>query len=151
MNEALDILKGGGWLHTFPEGKISQVNEPIGRLKWGTASLIVRAPVTPTVLPIVHCGFEKVMPETSFFGRRSPVPLWNKNIKIIIGDPIDFDIQDLKKTAKAESLDAHFNSLGWPDLTPDGLSEAQQRWLFRNISDKIRSAMEKLRCLSMCF
>lgn len=47
-------------LHTFPEGKVSQEIAPIRRLKWGTASLIVRAPVTPIVLPIVHSGFEKV-------------------------------------------------------------------------------------------
>lgn len=47
-------------LHTFPEGKVSQENEPIRRLKWGTASLIARAPVTPIVLPIVHRGFQEV-------------------------------------------------------------------------------------------
>jgi 1-acyl-sn-glycerol-3-phosphate acyltransferase len=47
-------------LHSFPEGKIAQDDQPIRRLKWGTASLIVRAPVTPIVLPIVHSGFEKV-------------------------------------------------------------------------------------------
>lgn len=40
---------------------MSQEDAPIRRLKWGTASLIVRAPVTPIVLPIVHHGFEKVM------------------------------------------------------------------------------------------
>jgi monolysocardiolipin acyltransferase len=47
-------------LHTFPEGKVSQEDAPIRRLKWGTASLIVRSPVTPIVLPIVHHGFEEV-------------------------------------------------------------------------------------------
>lgn len=47
-------------LHSFPEGKVAQDHQPIRRLKWGTASLIVRAPVTPIVLPIVHTGFEKV-------------------------------------------------------------------------------------------
>lgn len=47
-------------LHTFPEGKVYQEDAPIRRLKWGTASLIVRAPVTPIVLPIVHQGFEQV-------------------------------------------------------------------------------------------
>jgi monolysocardiolipin acyltransferase len=52
-----DIFKQ---LHTFPEGKIAQDDHPIRRLKWGTASLIVRAPITPIVLPIVHSGFEKV-------------------------------------------------------------------------------------------
>lgn len=48
-------------LHTFPEGKVCQEDAPIRRLKWGTASLIVRAPVTPIVLPIVHKGFEQVI------------------------------------------------------------------------------------------
>lgn len=47
-------------LHTFPEGKVCQEDVPIRRLKWGTASLIVRSPVTPIVLPIIHKGFEKV-------------------------------------------------------------------------------------------
>ena len=47
-------------LHTFPEGKVYQEDAPIRRLKWGTASLIVRAPVTPIVLPIVHHGFQEV-------------------------------------------------------------------------------------------
>ena len=47
-------------LHTFPEGKVSQDKAPIRHLKWGTASLIVRAPITPIVLPIIHSGFEKV-------------------------------------------------------------------------------------------
>ncbi|XP_042450401.1 N-acylphosphatidylethanolamine synthase-like isoform X3 [Zingiber officinale] len=61
MNEALEVLSHGGWLHTFPEGKVSQLSAPIKRLKWGTASLIVRAPVTPIVLPIVHSGFEKLL------------------------------------------------------------------------------------------
>jgi hypothetical protein len=53
-----DIFKQ---LHSFPEGKIEQDHQPIRRVKWGSASLIVRAPVTPIVLPIVHSGFEKVL------------------------------------------------------------------------------------------
>ena len=53
-------------LHTFPEGKVSQEDSPITRLKWGTASLIVRAPVTPIVLPIVHHGLEEVIFPTLF-------------------------------------------------------------------------------------
>lgn len=55
------LLPSNQQLHTFPEGKVSQVDAPIRRLKWGTASLIVRAPVTPIVLPIVHKGFEEVI------------------------------------------------------------------------------------------
>jgi hypothetical protein len=49
-----DIFKQ---LHSFPQ---AQDHQPIRRLKWATASLIVRAPVTPVALPIIHTGFEKV-------------------------------------------------------------------------------------------
>ncbi|PKA62435.1 N-acylphosphatidylethanolamine synthase [Apostasia shenzhenica] len=146
MNEALDILISGGWLHTFPEGKICQESIPIRRLKWGTASLIVRAPITPIVLPIVHCGFEKVMPEKYKFDRRPFFPLSNKDIKIIIGDPIEFDLQRLKQTAKTASNELSSRTSGWPDTPQDGLSEGAQRWLYANISDQIRGVMEKLRC-----
>ncbi|XP_057544566.1 N-acylphosphatidylethanolamine synthase isoform X2 [Amaranthus tricolor] len=59
MDEALERLTDGEWLHTFPEGKVSQQDVSIRRLKWGTASLIARAPLTPIVLPIVHHGFHK--------------------------------------------------------------------------------------------
>ncbi|KAL5980172.1 hypothetical protein ACLOJK_036639 [Asimina triloba] len=143
MNEALDRLSEGGWeqLHTFPEGKVSQDNAPIGRLKWGTASLIARAPISPIVLPIAHCGFEKVMPEKSFFGRRPPFPLCKKDIRIIIGEPIEFDLPKLRQAAKVLSQEMSFPVVGWP-TTPDGLNEAAQRWLYINISDRIQSVLE---------
>ncbi|XP_066342985.1 N-acylphosphatidylethanolamine synthase-like [Miscanthus floridulus] len=145
MNEALDVLKNGGWLHTFPEGKIAQDDHPIRRLKWGTASLIVRAPITPIVLPIVHSGFEKVMPEKSFFGRRPPVPLCSKKIDVIVGEPIEFDMPSLKQEASMVPHDSSSERKGWPTITPDGLDEAAQRWLYQKMSDKVQSVMERLR------
>ncbi|CAN1233873.1 N-acylphosphatidylethanolamine synthase [Linum perenne] len=54
-------------LHTFPEGKVNQEITPVRRLKWGTASLIVRSPVTPIVLPIVHRGFQEVSSPNCFY------------------------------------------------------------------------------------
>ncbi|KAF7003988.1 hypothetical protein CFC21_019252 [Triticum aestivum] len=145
MNEALEVLSTGGWLHSFPEGKVAQDHQPIRRLKWGTASLIVRAPVTPIVLPIVHTGFEKVMPEKSFFGRRPPLPLCGKDIQIIVGEPVDFDLAGLKQVAAMIPQDTSFERKGWPTITPEGLDEAAQRWLYQKMSDKIQSAMESLR------
>ncbi|KAL4197994.1 hypothetical protein AMTRI_Chr03g137990 [Amborella trichopoda] len=146
MNEALDRLIEGEWLHTFPEGKVCQDYGPIRRLKWGAASLIVRAPVTPIVLPIVHCGFEKVMPEKYFFGRRPLIPLCNKDINIIVGEPIEFDLTVLTQRAKSSRTDPSLQPRGnWPTLSQfNGLDEAAQRWLYANISDRIRSVMEKL-------
>ncbi|KAM1513423.1 hypothetical protein ACFX1Z_024851 [Malus domestica] len=34
VNEALEILSEGSWLHTFLEGKVYQKDAPIRRLKW---------------------------------------------------------------------------------------------------------------------
>ncbi|KAK6928760.1 Phospholipid/glycerol acyltransferase [Dillenia turbinata] len=144
MNEALDRLSDGAWLHTFPEGKVSQEVAPIRRLKWGTASLIVRAPVTPIVLPIVHRGFEEVMPENYLFGRRPPFPLCNRKIKIVIGDPLEFDLPKLKHAAMTLSRGLRFSPTGWPSSS-EGLDEAAQRCLYLAISDKIQFSMERLR------
>ncbi|KAB2015095.1 hypothetical protein ES319_D08G000600v1 [Gossypium barbadense] len=174
MNEALQCLNNGAWLHTFPEGKVSQEDAPIRRLKWGTASLIVRAHVTPIVLPMVHSGFEetnkqencgwcplhpifrpicrsKVMPEKFFLDRRPPFPLCNKKIKIMIGQPLEFDIPKMTELAISKSSGDVFSSTttsrGWPVISFYGLDldEAAQRYLYSSISEEIQSAMEELR------
>lgn len=157
MNEALDLINKGEWLHTFPEGKVSQEGGPIRRLKWGTASLIVRASVTPIVLPIVHSGFEKVMPEKHWFGRRPLLPLCLKNINIVVGEPMEFDLSTLQRRAESESRvlrasgdeyiegnKGHLDSSGWPTGLCKGLDEIAQKWLFLHLSDHIRNAMQKL-------
>ncbi|XP_021736611.1 N-acylphosphatidylethanolamine synthase-like [Chenopodium quinoa] len=145
MNEALERLSDGEWLHTFPEGKVSQEDGPIRRLKWGTASLITRAPVTPIVLPIFHHGFHQVMPEDFLFGRRPPFPLINKHIKIIVGEPIEFDLPGLRKIALLESHNESEPRLGWPRIARHGLDEVAQRYLYSNISEKIQTVLESLR------
>lgn len=67
----------------------------------------------------------------------------------MIGEPMQFDIQTLRKEAMAVSQESHIHSLGWPDLPRLGLNEAQQRWLYTSISDRIWTAMERLRCLGL--
>ncbi|KAG9131102.1 hypothetical protein Leryth_023686 [Lithospermum erythrorhizon] len=148
MDEALDRLSSGEWLHTFPEGKVCQEDAPIRRLKWGTASLIARAPVTPIVLPIIHHGFQKVMPEKYMFDRRPPIPLFNKEIQIVVGEPMEFDMPKLSNIALSMSRDISVSDAQWPTIQQHGLDEAAQRYLFSMISDQIRTAMEKLRSAS---
>ncbi|KAK3219130.1 hypothetical protein Dsin_013100 [Dipteronia sinensis] len=145
MTEALERLTDGAWLHTFPEGKVSQEDAPIRRLKWGTASLIVRAPVTPIVLPIVHQGFEEVMPENFMFGKRPPFPLCYKSINIVVGEPIEFDLPKMREKAISMSRDPSVPSRGWPATSPCGLDEAAQKCLYSSISEQIRTVMESLR------
>ncbi|KAM6567816.1 hypothetical protein CsatA_026944 [Cannabis sativa] len=144
MNEALEKLDTGAWLHIFPEGIVSQEDAPIRRLKWGTASLIVRAKIKPIVLPIFHRGFEQVMPQSAPYGRRPLLPLCNKKIRIIVGEPIEFDLPKMRQMATTSQ--SHSTSLGWP-TTPDGLDEATQTCLYSTISYQIRTAMESLRAL----
>ncbi|KAG4158101.1 hypothetical protein ERO13_D02G101400v2 [Gossypium hirsutum] len=154
MNEALQCLNNGAWLHTFPEGKVSQEDAPIRRLKWGTASLIVRGHVTPIVLPMVHSGFEEVMPEKFFLDRRPPFPLCNKKIKIMIGQPLEFDIPKMRQVAISKSRGDHLfsstTSRGWPVISSHGLDldEAAQRCLYSTISQQIQTVMEELRSLA---
>ncbi|CAN1176443.1 N-acylphosphatidylethanolamine synthase [Linum perenne] len=131
-------------LHTFPEGKVNQEIAPVRRLKWGTASLIVRSPVTPIVLPIVHRGFQEVMPENYRNGKRPRIPLTNKNINIIVGEPIEFDIPKLCSEAASTSNSLSFPTFGWPKLSCYGLDEAAQKCLYMNISEQLRTALQRL-------
>lgn len=87
----------------------------------------------------------QVMPENFFCGRRPPFPLCNKNIKIIIGEPIEFNLPKLRKMAISMSRDSSFSSVGWPSTSPCGLDEAAQRCLYATISEHIQTVMESLR------
>ncbi|KAG7587531.1 Phospholipid/glycerol acyltransferase [Arabidopsis thaliana x Arabidopsis arenosa] len=152
MNEALQRLKDGSWLHTFPEGKVFQEDVPIRRLKWGTASLITRCPVTPIVLPIIHRGFEEMMPENYNNGRRPLVPLCNKDLKVVVGEPIEFDVPMMVETAVLASrhVTPPLQEAKWPVLTSAGqeLDETAQRTLYIALSEKIQSSLETLRLLA---
>lgn len=85
------------------------------------------------------------MPEKYMFGRRPPLPLWNKKIDIIIGDPIELDLPAMRQKAISQSRSESFPIVGWPS-TCDGLDEAAQRCFYSTISEQIHAAMERLRC-----
>lgn len=55
MNEVLEKLNMGDWLHIFPEGKVNEEKADI-RLKWGVGRLVGDAKETPIVLPFFHFG-----------------------------------------------------------------------------------------------
>lgn len=73
------------------------------------------------------------------------MPLCNKEIDIIVGEPIEFDLVGLKQAASLVPHDSSFEMKGWPTIEPGGLDEAAQRWLYQKMSDKIQSVMENLR------
>ncbi|TYG55665.1 hypothetical protein ES288_D08G001200v1 [Gossypium darwinii] len=92
-----------------------------------------------------------VMPEKFFLDRRPPFPLCNKKIKIMIGQPLEFDIPKMTELAISKSSGDVFSSTttsrGWPVISFYGLDldEAAQRYLYSSISEEIQSAMEELR------
>jgi monolysocardiolipin acyltransferase len=55
MNQIIEELDKGDWLHVYPEGKINLTKE-FTRLKWGVARLIAETRVPPIVLPCYHFG-----------------------------------------------------------------------------------------------
>jgi monolysocardiolipin acyltransferase len=57
MNEIIEELNKGEWLHIFPEGKVNEEKKFL-RLKWGVGRLIADAKVTPIVLPFYHLGIQ---------------------------------------------------------------------------------------------
>ncbi|PIA39222.1 hypothetical protein AQUCO_02700418v1 [Aquilegia coerulea] len=122
------------------KGKISQEDGPIRRFKWGTTSLIERATLSNQMMfrlsnnrkmfwpahlekkVFRYMRFHEVMPEKYLFGRRPPLPLVSKDIRVIVGQPIEFNLPELRHSAIFD--------------------EAAQRWLYTNISERIWSALE---------
>lgn len=100
---------------------------------------------------IYHKYVLQVMPEKFFRGRRPPLPLWNKRINIIVGEPIEFNLPEMRETAVSTSRDlASAPTMGWP-RSSHGLDEAAQKCLYMAISGRIQAAMESLRSFSTVF
>ncbi|GAQ89888.1 lysoglycerophospholipid O-acyltransferase [Klebsormidium nitens] len=116
--EVLARINRGEWVHTFPEGKIQQELGPLPRLKWGIGSLIARASTPPIVLPVCHSGFQQMLPQkTTFLGIQSgrpKLPLVGKNVTIVVGDLLEFDVPALKKEAESAVARAKAEGKAFP-------------------------------------
>lgn len=85
MNEMIDELNNGHWVHIFPEGKVNEKKEFI-RLKWGVGRLVSDAVETPIVLPIWHMGYDDILPNQPPYR-----PQLGKRATVVVGKPIYFD------------------------------------------------------------
>lgn len=92
MNQILDELRKGSWLHIFPEGKVNMEKENL-RLKWGIGRLIADCDVTPVVLPFYHHGMDDILANYPPY-----IPKTKQKTTILFGEPIYFD--DLVKEMK---------------------------------------------------
>lgn len=83
IDKMIELLNRGEWIHMFPEGRIvNDSNRLKIRLKWGIARMLLESRNPPIFLPIVHQGFENILP----VGGR--IPNLNKKLIINIGNPI---------------------------------------------------------------
>lgn len=119
MNEMLNELNKGDWLHIFSEGKINMENEILG-LRWGLGRLVADCDVTPIVVVLFHQGHEKILPNEPPY-----VPQINKKITLLCGEQIDLRdfVRDLKASKKTP-VNLSF------DLNSSFLIDSYQAYLF---------------------
>ena len=84
-----DKLDRGGWVNIFPEGKVT-VSDTIKPLRWGVGRLIWECVSSPTILPVVHCGMDSVLPNPASDDETQPCVLRPGNLVTVnIGRPLD--------------------------------------------------------------
>jgi monolysocardiolipin acyltransferase len=86
MDNLIDRLSLGDWVHTFPTGRREPEGQ-LGVLRPGLGRLIIEPVVTPLVVPFYHSGMTQVLDRKK--GDRVPVALGRK-LRIEVGDPMDF-------------------------------------------------------------
>jgi len=89
----IDVLSKKGWVHMFPEGKVTQT--PI-RIKWGISRMIAESKTPPILLPIWFNGMRSVWPQSPPY-----YPGLGKVVEVVIGTPIDCEA--ILKNLKGET------------------------------------------------
>jgi monolysocardiolipin acyltransferase len=97
MDQILEELNRGCWLHIYPEGKVN-MDKSFLRLKWGVGRLITDAAVTPIVLPFYHHGLDTILANYPPY-----VPQTKKRITVVWGEPLYLDafLTDLRAQKKS--------------------------------------------------
>ena len=102
----IKVLKRGGWVHVFPEGKTYPDSyKRYNRLKWGVGRMIEET--RPIVVPIKHWGLEHVK------------PLYSKKIGLF--KRVDVTCGEIVDTAKIDISKGMGSGGGIPDH--------RQRWI----------------------
>ncbi|VDN03698.1 unnamed protein product [Thelazia callipaeda] len=109
----IDKLAKNGWIHIFPEGKVTL--EPV-RIKWGVARMIMDSPNPPIVLPIWIQRMAEVWPQSKPY-----YPRLGKHVTITIGKELDMkeymssfhsDSEIAKRKALADFVQEKLYDLG---------------------------------------
>ncbi|KAJ3723354.1 acyltransferase-domain-containing protein, partial [Lentinula raphanica] len=99
VENAIEKLNQGCWVHLFGEGKVNQPGTYrkdengfaiLPRFKWGVGRILSSTDHPPIVIPMWITGFDKLMPE----GRAFPFkyfPRIGARLSVTFGKPLPFD------------------------------------------------------------
>ncbi|KAL3090284.1 hypothetical protein niasHS_006736 [Heterodera schachtii] len=81
VDHCVDMLNSNGWVHVFPEGRVTRESV---RIKWGIGRLISESNKPPILLPIWVRGMDDVWTKQAPYRPR----FW-QSVEVSIGDPTD--------------------------------------------------------------
>lgn len=84
MDDVIDKLNDGDWVHMFPEGTRTR-DGTLGKPRLGVARLIAEPRITPLVVPFYHSGMETILRR----GEWIPVNV-GQRLCVLVGEPIDY-------------------------------------------------------------
>ena len=105
MDFLLDKLNRGGWVNIFPEGKVTVTEAGLGSFRWGVGRLIWDCDTAPTLLPVLHCGMDSVLPNPASASDPQPCVVRPGNLVTVnIGPPED--LRPLVAELRARGVEA---------------------------------------------
>ncbi|KAE9405925.1 hypothetical protein BT96DRAFT_811564 [Gymnopus androsaceus JB14] len=99
VDNAIEKLNRGDWIHLFGEGKVNQPETYqkdsnglaiLPRFKWGVGHILSSTARPPTIIPMWITGFDKLMPE----GRAFPFkyfPRLGARLSVTFGEALPFE------------------------------------------------------------
>jgi len=88
MEFLLNRLNDGGWVNIFPEARVNADGGFI-RYKWGVGRLVWDSATTPLILPVVHLGMDRVLPNPSEGESQTAIFRPGNLVTVNIGSPVD--------------------------------------------------------------
>jgi len=106
MEFLLDRLNGGSWVNIFPEARVNANGEYI-RYKWGVGRLMWDCSTAPLLLPVVHLGMDRVLPNPGPGEAQSAIVRPGNLVTVNIGAPVDMaDMLDKLRKAGVDAVEA---------------------------------------------
>ncbi|KAK8791093.1 hypothetical protein WA158_005724 [Blastocystis sp. Blastoise] len=154
LTDFTNKVKGGNWVHIYPEGRTYQSgpfcdraadgcyytpsgrhsppNRKLGPLKWGVGRIISECEVTPIILPFYQLGLEGIQPQKENRVCVRALPFGGNHATIIYGEPI-----------KVEDILSHYRPLVAEEQDPQKKIIIQEE-MYKSITERIEQALEKL-------